>query len=47
MPKKFPAEVHERAVRMVLDRSRDYPTVFAACTALAPKLNFCVETSRK
>ena len=37
MPKKFPAEVHERAVRMVLDGLTDYPTVFAACSALAPK----------
>jgi transposase-like protein len=47
MPKKFPVEVHDRAVRMVLDRLTDYPTVFAACTALAPKLNVGVETLRK
>jgi transposase len=47
MPKKFPAEVHDRAVRMVLDRLNDYPTLSAACTALAPKLNVGVETSRK
>lgn len=32
---------------MVLDRLSDYPPVFAACSALAPKLNVGVETLRK
>ena len=39
MPKKYPAEVHDRAVRMALDRLNDYPSVWAACQALAPKLD--------
>jgi transposase len=47
MPKKFPAEVRDRAVRMTLDRLSEYPTVFAACKALAPKLDVGVETLRK
>lgn len=47
MPKKYPAEVRERAVRMTLDRLADYPTPYAACQALAPKLNIGVETLRK
>ena len=47
MPKKFPPEVRDRAVRMTLDRLSGYPTVYAACSALAPKLNVGVETLRK
>ena len=47
MPKKFPAEVRDRAVRMTLDRLSEYPTIFAACKALAPKLDVGVETLRK
>ena len=47
MPKKFPVEVRDRSVRMVLDRLGDYPTMFAACKDLAPKLNVGVETLRK
>lgn len=39
MPKKYPAEVRDRAVRMVNDRLSEYPSVFAACKALAPKLD--------
>jgi transposase len=35
MPKKFPPEVRDRAVRMTLDRLSEYPTMFAACKALA------------
>lgn len=44
MPKKYPDEVRERAVRMTLDRLNEYPTPCAACQALAPKLNVGVET---
>ena len=47
MPKKFPTEVRDRAVLMTFDRLSEYPTVFAACKALAPKLNVGVETLRK
>lgn len=47
MPKKYPDEVRDRAVRMALDRLSEYPTPYAACQALAPKLNVGVETLRK
>lgn len=47
MPKKFPPEVRDRAVRMTLDRVSEYPTMSAACKALAPKLDVGVETLRK
>ncbi|WP_105033802.1 IS3 family transposase [Cryobacterium aureum] len=47
MPKKYPDEVRERAVRMTLDRVKDYPSMWAACRELAPKLNVGPETLRK
>lgn len=47
MPKKYPAEVHDRAVRMALDRLSEYPSVWAAAQALAPKLDVGAETLRK
>jgi transposase len=47
MPKKYPAEVRERAVRMTLDRLKDYPPLWAAVSDLAPKLNVGAETLRK
>ena len=47
MPKKYPDEVREGAVRMALDRLNEYPTPYAACQALAPQLNVGVETLQK
>jgi transposase len=47
MPKKYPAEVRERAVRMTLDRLKDYPSLWATVSDLAPKLNVGTETLRK
>lgn len=47
MPKKYPAEVRGRAVRMVNDRLSEYPSVFAACKALAPKLDVGPESLRR
>ncbi|MBP2411466.1 transposase-like protein [Arthrobacter stackebrandtii] len=47
MPKKYPAEVRDRAVRMVVDRLSEYPSVFAACKALAPKLDVGHESLRR
>lgn len=44
---KFPTEVRDPAVRMTMDRSSEYPTLFAACRALAPKMDVGVETLRK
>ena len=47
MPKKHPTEVRKRAIRMTLDRLKDYPSMWAACRDLAPKLNIGAETVRK
>lgn len=47
MPKKYPSEARDRAVRMALDRLSDYPSTSAACHALAPKLNIGAEMLRK
>ena len=47
MPTQYPSEVRDRAVRMTLDRLSDYPSVFSACKALAPKLGVGPETLRR
>ena len=47
MPKKHATEVRERAVRMILDRLKDYPSMWAACRDLTPKLEIDAETLRK
>ena len=47
MPKKYPVEVRDRAVRMVIDRLSEYPSVSAACRALAPKLDVGPESLRR
>jgi transposase len=47
MPKQFPLEVRDRAIRMVLDRPDNYPSVSAACNDLGPKLNIGAETLRR
>ena len=44
MPKKFPATVCDRAVRMSMDHSSEYPTLFAAYKTMAPELDVGVET---
>ncbi|WP_458781236.1 IS3 family transposase [Arthrobacter sp. D3-16] len=47
MPKQFPPEVRDRAVRMTMDRLSEYPSVYAACKALAPKLGVGAESLRR
>jgi transposase len=47
MPKQYPVEQRERATKMVLDRLGEYPSVWAAVHALAPKLGVGVETLRR
>ena len=38
MPKRYPLEQRERAIRMVLDRLGEYPSVWAASQALGPRV---------
>ena len=47
MPRKYPAELRERAVRMALDRLGEYKTPYACAQALAPKFDVSAETLRK
>ena len=47
MPKEYADEVRERAVGVVPARLNEYPSLYAACQALAPMLNVGVETVRK
>ena len=44
---KYPAEVRERAVRMVLEHRRDYPSQWAAISSIAAKCGMTTETLRK
>jgi len=47
MPKRYPSDQRERAVRMVMDRLEEYPSPWAAAQALGPKLGVGAETLRK
>ncbi len=47
-PSKYPAELRERAVRMVLESKTDYPSEFEALRSIAGKLGIgSPETLRK
>jgi transposase len=45
--KRYPAEVRERAVRLVLEHRGDYPTEWAAISSIAQKCGMTAETLRK
>jgi transposase-like protein len=47
MPKKFSHEIHDRAVRIALDRLEGCPSIWATAKALAPMLDIGPETLRK
>ncbi|MDR7083285.1 transposase-like protein [Arthrobacter ginsengisoli] len=47
MLKQFLPEVRDRAVRMSLDRLSQYPSVYTACKARAPKLGVGPESLRR
>ena len=47
MPRKYPKELHERSVRMMLDRLPEYASPWACAQALSPKLGVGSETLRK
>lgn len=46
MPSKYPDEVRERAVRMLLDHEHEYPSQWAAIGSVAEKLGAKAETVR-
>ena len=46
MPSKYPDEVRQRAVRMVLDHEHEYPSQWAAICSVAEKLGAKSETVR-
>ena len=47
MPKQYPKDQKDRAVRMLLDRLDDYRSMHAACNAIGPKLGIGPETLRR
>lgn len=42
----YTPEIKERAVRLLLESSTDYPSTWAAITAIAPKIGCTPETLR-
>ncbi|MFB9782849.1 hypothetical protein [Rhodococcus baikonurensis] len=46
MPKHYPPEQRERAVRMILDHLDEYRSVYSACQAIGPKLGIGAESLR-
>lgn len=47
MPKQYPKQQRERAVRMVLDHLDEYDSPYLACKAIAPKVGIGVESLRR
>ncbi|NNG37659.1 transposase [Nakamurella aerolata] len=47
MPKQYPKQQRERAVRMVLDHLDEYDSPYLACKTIAPKLGIGVESLRR
>jgi transposase len=46
MPKRYPPEVREKAVRLALDRLDDYGSAYAATHAVGPMVDVHPETLR-
>ncbi|MCX5042445.1 hypothetical protein OG921_04555 [Aldersonia sp. NBC_00410] len=46
MPNRYPADQRDCAVRMALDHLDEYPSPYAACKAIGPKLGIGVESLR-
>ena len=47
MPKQYPKQVRDRAVRMVQDHLDEYDTPYLACKAIAPKVGVGLESLRR
>ena len=43
---KYTPEIRERAVQLVIESEKDYPSNWAAITAIAPKIGCTPETLR-
>src|SRR3990172_613254 len=46
-PGRYPVEIRERAVRLVLEHQGEYPSQWAAITSIATKCGMTPETLRK
>ncbi len=46
MPKRYPPEVREKAVRLALDRLEEYGSAYAAAHAIGPRVDVHPETLR-
>jgi transposase len=46
-PKRYPPEVHERAVRMVFEHTKEHKSQWAAIQSIAGKLGMTPETLRR
>jgi len=46
MPKRYPPEVREKAVRLALDRLDEYGSAYAAAHAIGPRVDVHPETLR-
>lgn len=47
MPKQYPKDQRDRAIKMVLDRLDEYPSLYAACKAIGPKVGIGSESLRR
>ena len=47
MPKQYPKQQRDRAIRMVLDHLDEYDTPYLACKAIGPKVGVGVESLRR
>ena len=47
MPQRYPAQIKDRAIKMVLSHLGEYPSPYAAAKALAPRLGVGQETLRR
>jgi len=47
MPKRYPIQVKDRATRMVISHLDEYPSVYLASRAIAPKVGVGHETLRR
>jgi transposase len=47
MPKQFPKEQRDRAIRMVVDHLDEYESPYMACKAISPRVGIGVESLRR